>query len=152
MNKNNNKMNEQLYKYRFELIRVLDGDTIKVAVDLGFNTWVTKTIRLAGIDAPSRSIDASIRLLAQTATNILRKRLVVDCLLEKSKWLKTYKDKMGKYGRVIADVFIKKENINDWLVNKKLCLPYDGGSKSELKELHRENAQYWVNRRSQQND
>lgn len=41
-----------MYTYRAKLIRVIDGDTIDAIIDLGFDVWVKKRIRLNGIDAP----------------------------------------------------------------------------------------------------
>ena len=99
-------MSEFLYRYKANVIGVHDGDTIRCDIDLGFGTWIkNQTIRLAGIDAPE--------IRGEERENGLKAR---DWLREQILWqeveIKTSKDRRGKYGRWLADIYFDDENIN----------------------------------------
>ncbi len=105
-----------IYKYRAKVIKVIDGDTIDVDIDLGFFTVLhMQRIRLYGIDAPE--IRGAERFMG----------------LESKAWLKhkiegreielvTFKDSKGKYGRWLGVVYFKNRNINELMVNKELAI------------------------------
>ena len=99
-----------LYHYKGVVVSVYDGDTIRVNIDLGFNNWIiNEPIRIARIDAPEvRGEERADGLLAR---DVLRNLLVDSEVI-----IKTYKDKAGKYGRYVAEIEHKGENISDWLV------------------------------------
>ena len=107
-----------MYEYNAKVVRVYDGDTITVKVHLGFKITVQETIRLFGIDAPEvRGTDKEIGRISRDKLRAL--------ILDKEVIIKTYKDKKGKYGRYIADIYLETENgllcVNDWLVKEKLA-------------------------------
>ena len=113
------------YYYDAVVNNVVDGDTIDVTIDLGFNIFTNMRLRLNGIDTKeTNSKIAEERELAKRA-----KQLVIDRTLNKKVLLKTYKP--DKYGRYLADVFvdINAESINTVLVNEGLAVPYFGGAK-----------------------
>jgi micrococcal nuclease len=99
-----------LYVYKALVTKVYDGDTITCDIDLGLNVWLKdQKIRLAGIDAPE--------LRGEEREEGLRVRdLLREKILDKEVTLKTYKDKTGKYGRWIADVYLGDVFVNAWLV------------------------------------
>jgi micrococcal nuclease len=112
------KENLHMYVYQAVVVRVYDGDTITVRIDLGFGVSKIETLRLFGIDTPEVRGDereAGLKSRDWLRTLILNKEIIV----------KTYKDKKGKYGRYLADIFIEQEtgpvNINDWLVRENLA-------------------------------
>jgi len=107
-----------LYHYRAEVVSVYDADTITVRIDQGFNNSTKKVLRLARIDAwelrleeRERGLKARdwLKSIIPPGTEIL---------------VKTFKDKTGKYGRYIADIYCYNEeldkfiNLNDELVSK----------------------------------
>ena len=97
-------------KYPAEVTSVYDGDTITVAIDLGFDIVKTEKIRLHGINAPE--VRGSERYEGLKSRDALRQKI-----LHKSIELETFKgDKKGKYGRTLGIIWLDDENINNWLV------------------------------------
>ena len=102
-----------MYEYRAKVVKVYDGDTITVDLDLGFDITAKKTkLRLANIDAPE------LRGEDRPAGIASRDRLR-ELILGKNVRVKTFKDKKGKYGRYIAVVYHPNgRNINQQLVSE----------------------------------
>ena len=95
-----------MYEYKAKLIRVVDGDTFDAMIDLGFNTWVKKRIRLAGIDAyESRTRDKEEKKKGLEAKAKLQQ------LLKKDEEFTLCSQGVGKYGRCIANVYVIKKFI-----------------------------------------
>ena len=121
------------YIYRGKLERVVDGDTIDALIDVGFDIWVKKRIRYKGID----TWESRTRDLAEKAKGLEAKARNKELLLEVSEnsgyfRLKSYG--VGKYGRVLAEIFIedaegKQYNINETLIAEGHGYVYDGGKK-----------------------
>ena len=110
-------MEEHLYYYRAEVISVYDGDTCTVDLDLGLGTWVRgEKIRLARINTPE--LRGEERPAGLVAADYLRNRIE-----GREVWIHTEKDKRGKFGRYLGDIWLKQDdgnftNINDELVNE----------------------------------
>ena len=110
-------MNINLYQYKAFVTKVYDGDTITVEVDLGFKTFVKgEKIRLNRINTPEVRGDS--REEGLKSRDYLR-----SLILNKEIILETMKDKKGKYGRYLGDIYMKDNdenwlNINDHLVDK----------------------------------
>lgn len=108
-----------MYEYNGKVERVYDGDTITVRFQIGFHICILETVRLYGIDAPE------MRGTNKEQGRISRDRLRA-LILDKEVIVKTYKDKTGKYGRYLADVYIESPQglvcVNDWLVKEKLAV------------------------------
>ncbi len=108
MNKNS------LYHYQAVVISVYDGDTCRMDVDLGLGVWQkNEKIRLARINTPElRGNDREAGVKSRDALREL--------ILDKTVLLKTIRDRKGKYGRYIGEIFIEfdgiLQNVNDWLV------------------------------------
>ena len=99
-----------MYEYRAELIKVVDGDTVDVDIDLGFGVWLkNERVRIMGIDTPeSRTSDKVEKLFGLAAKNRVKE------MLEKNVVLKTFaakdgEDMKGKFGRILGDFFIESE-------------------------------------------
>mgnify|MGYP003135868998 CR=1 FL=1 len=92
-----------MYEYRVKIIKVVDGDTVDVDIDLGFGVWLNKQrIRLYGIDAPeSRTRDLDEKRYGLKAKEWLKERLSDGAIL------KTRLDKKGKYGRILGELMKK---------------------------------------------
>lgn len=121
-----------MYTYNARVIKVIDGDTIDLEIDLGFHVKITKRARLSGIDTfEKHSRLVFERELAAKATalltNILEKKIVK---------IKTLIDKEDKYGRILVEVyandfdFENHNSVNIMLIQEGLALPYDGGKKN----------------------
>ena len=103
-----------MYEYKAKVIKVYDGDTITVLVDLGFKITITETIGFYGLNTPEvRGVERPEGLIARDR---LRERI-----LDKDVTIKTKKDKKGKYGRYIAEIVLEEENINEWLITEGLA-------------------------------
>ena len=121
------------YIYRGQLERVVDGDTIDALIDLGFNTWVKRRIRYKGIDtweSRTRDLDEKKKGLAAKARN----KQLLEEVSSKSGYFRLKSYGVGKYGRVLADIFIMDSNgvqinINDTLITEGHAYVYDGGKK-----------------------
>ena len=95
-----------MYKYKAKLIRVVDGDTLDAMIDLGFDIWVKKRIRLAGIDAyESRTRDKAEKIKGLAA----KARLKAVLELEDEFTLVSYG--VGKYGRCLGKIYLIKRYI-----------------------------------------
>ena len=101
-----------MYEYKAKLLRVIDGDTIDAMIDLGFNTWTKKRVRLYGIDAPeSRTKDLEEKRQGQAATKRLQ-----ELLASTNGELIIHSHGIGKYGRCLGTLFIGEYNINQQLL------------------------------------
>ena len=104
-----------MYEYRAYVRRVYDGDTITVDIDLGFGIIVKEQkIRLLGINTPE--VRGKQKAAGIKSRDALRERIA-------NKWikLKTKKDKKGKYGRWIGEIWLEDTNINQWLLSEGLA-------------------------------
>ena len=105
------------YTYKCQAIKVIDGDTIDVAIDLGFGLIKQERIRLYGIDTPElRSSDFEEKRRA----NLAKDRLIQ--LTREEMVIKTYKK--GKYGRYLGTLECRHGIINDILIEEGYAKPY----------------------------
>ena len=119
-----------MYQYLCKLERVVDGDTIDVRIDLGFDIHHSARVRMMGIDTP----ESRTRNLEEKALGLASKARLKELLKGKKIKLETSKEGKGKFGRVLADVItIDKEgneiNCNNQLIQEGHARPYFGGSK-----------------------
>lgn len=106
-----------MYEYRAKKIKVQDGDTIKLDVDLGFNAHIHSWIRLAHVDAPE--------LKEAKGAEALRR---FDELTEGELVIKTTKDRTEKYGRMLAVIHNAAGiNVGEQMIDEGLARPYEGG-------------------------
>ena len=132
-----------MYEYRCKIVRVVDGDTVDVDIDLGFGVWMHKErIRLHGIDTP----ESRTRDLEEKKYGLLAKEKVKFVLPEGSmQTLVTVKDKAGKFGRIRGKfkIFDSKNDcettINDWMIQEHHAAPYMGQSKDQIAQIHLDN-------------
>ena len=121
-----------MYEYRVkQVLKVVDGDTIDVIIDLGFDISYTSRVRLAGIDTPeSRTTDAREKILGVEVKEYLKKALegATDIVIRTEK-----SDSSEKYGRILGWLFVNKQtgSLNMELVNKGYAWSYDGGTKKK---------------------
>ena len=129
-----------MFEYSCTIVKVIDGDTVDVDIDLGFGVWLKKQrIRLYGIDTP----ESRTRDLEEKKYGNLAKRFVQSHLPEgETRTLITVQDKTGKYGRILGkfkaydsdlDAWV---NLNQWMIMKHLGVEYLGQSKELIAEQH----------------
>jgi micrococcal nuclease len=133
-----------MYEYACKVERVVDGDTIDVVLDLGFDILHKCRVRLYGIDTPesrTRNLDEKARGKMSSAflTEAIDtgKQVVIQTKL---------KDSKGKYGRVLGDVVVDGENINQQMVDANLAVAYFGQSKDEVESEHLENRKILIDK------
>ena len=129
-----------MYEYRCKIVRVVDGDTVDVDIDLGFGVWLHKErVRLHGIDTP----ESRTRDLEEKKYGLLAKQKIKDFMpVGSMQTLVTMKDKAGKFGRILGKFLIydKKTDaqmsINDWMIREHHAVEYFGQSKEDIAEGH----------------
>tara|TARA_Y100001937_G_C7127674_1_gene335633 strand:- start:970 stop:1296 length:327 start_codon:yes stop_codon:yes gene_type:complete len=107
-----------MYEYRAFVRKVYDGDTVTVDIDLGFGVVLkNQKMRLLRINAPE--VRGEERLEGLKSRDALREKI-------SNKWvkIKTQKDKKGKYGRWLADIWLEEVCINDWLLSEGYASVY----------------------------
>ena len=130
---NNKKIKMEKYIYRAKLDRVVDGDTIDALIDVGFDIWFKKRIRFKGIDTwESRTRNLEEKALGLKAK--ARTKELLEKVSSKSGYFRIKSYGTGKYGRVLAEVFIMDSNenticINNQLISEGHAYIYDGGKK-----------------------
>ena len=119
-----------MFDYMVKVTRVVDGDTIDVSVDLGFDIWHNARVRMMGIDTP----ESRTRNLAEKALGLASKARLKELLKGQKVRLECSKEGKGKFGRILAEVVtIDKEgneiNLNNRLIEEGHARPYYGGKK-----------------------
>ena len=125
------------YIYRGKLDRVVDGDTIDALIDVGFDIWLKKRVRFQGIDA----WESRTRNLEEKAKGLEAKARVIELLdkvSNKPGYFRIRSHGLGKYGRLLGEIFImdkddKQISINEQLIEEGHAYIYDGGKKKVFK-------------------
>ena len=134
------------YNFRVtEINRVVDGDTIDVTIDLGFDLYKKERVRVAGIDTPEkRTRDLEEKALGLDATNYLKEKLEDTIAGDEELTIRTeLKGGMGKYGRLLGWLYIGEDtlSVNETMITEGYAWAYDGGTKQknfeELREIRR---------------
>tara|TARA_R110002153_G_scaffold74896_2_gene194338 strand:- start:191 stop:526 length:336 start_codon:yes stop_codon:yes gene_type:complete len=109
-----------MYTYRAKLIRVIDGDTIDAIIDLGFDVWVKKRIRLNGIDAP----ETRTKNLTEKEHGLKAKAFLKEIMGSPDDPFVLQSHGVGKYGRCLGTIFKNDVNICHKLVNEGYAEEY----------------------------
>jgi len=110
-----------MYEYQAELMRVVDGDTIDARIDLGFNVWVKKRIRMSGINAP----ESITRDLEEKQLGIAAKERLQKILSETDGAFTLISHGIGKYGRCLGEIFIDDKSVNEQLIIEGVVRRYE---------------------------
>ena len=124
------------YNFRVTKInRVVDGDTIDVTIDLGFDLTKKERVRVAGVDTPEkRTRDKEEKALGIDATNWLKEKLQTAVAGDDDLIIRTeLVGGVGKYGRLLGWLYIGDErvSINEEMIGEGYAWPYDGGKKQK---------------------
>ena len=128
-----------------EINRVVDGDTIDVTIDLGFELYKKERVRVAGVDTPEkRTRNLEEKELGIHATNWLKKQLEDTIAGDEELIIRTeLKGGVGKYGRLLGWLYIGdgETSLNEQMIEEGYAWAYDGGTKQknfeELREIRR---------------
>jgi micrococcal nuclease len=130
------------------LEKVVDGDTIDVSIDLGFDVCTKQRVRLLGIDTP----ESRTRDLTEKKFGLLSKKKLKEWCLKAVESEKDdieiqlrcpEADSRGKFGRILAEVWVSEDgewtNVNKWLCDNGFAVPYTGQNKADVEALHMAN-------------
>ena len=132
-----------MYEYKVNILKVVDGDTVDVDIDLGFGSWLrNERVRIVGIDCPeSRTSDRIEKVFGEAAKQRLTSLLSSEATLI-SQISKMGENMKGKFGRILGDF----KTINDQIVSTTLmeeghAVAYNGGDKEAVQAQHLKNRQ-----------
>jgi micrococcal nuclease len=130
------------------LEKVVDGDTIDVSIDLGFDVCTKQRVRLLGIDTP----ESRTRDLEEKKFGLLSKKKLKEWCLKAVESEKDdieiqlrcpEADSRGKFGRILAEVWVSEDgnwtNVNRWMCENGYAVPYTGQNKADVEALHMAN-------------
>jgi micrococcal nuclease len=117
-----------MYDYKAKVVKVVDGDTIDVEIDLGFDIRIDQRCRLYGVDTP----ETRTRNKKEKEAGLKSKQFVKDQLSSKDILIRS--EEYGKFGRPLAIIFYENDagvmvNLNKTLISNKLAKEYFGGKK-----------------------
>jgi micrococcal nuclease len=127
-----------MYEYRCKILRVIDGDTADVDIDLGFGVWMHKErVRFHGIDTP----ESRTRDLVEKKYGLAAKAFVQKYLPKGSaQTLVTQKDGTGKFGRILGKFKLDDGTmLGELMIQEGHAVEYHGQSKEEIAEAHIKN-------------
>ena len=137
---------ECTFVYRIKALeRVVDGDTIDVAIDLGFDVCTSQRVRLLGIDTPeSRTSDKEEKKFGLLSKKKLKEWCLKAVASDKDDIEMEIRcpeaDSRGKFGRVLAEVWVREDgvwtNVNKWMCDNGYAVPYTGQNKADVQALH----------------
>tara|TARA_B100000927_G_C16313144_1_gene408257 strand:- start:23 stop:460 length:438 start_codon:yes stop_codon:yes gene_type:complete len=136
-----------MYEYRCKLVKIIDGDTMDIDIDLGFGVWLKgERVRLYGIDTPeSRTRDLTEKKYGLAAKSYATKFLDDEWLILKTKEY----DAKGKFGRILGELwrstgYNNDKSLNAYMIKDHHAVEYYGQSKEEIAERHIENRRFVI--------
>ena len=135
-----------MYEYRAKLVKVVDGDTVDVDIDLGFGVWLKdERVRIMGIDTPeSRTSDKVEKIFGLAAKERMKQ------LIEKDTILKTFaakdgEDMKGKFGRILGDFIVGDKMVTEIMIEEGHAVKYFGQNKADVERGHISNRHKLMN-------
>lgn len=133
-----------MFEYQCKVVKVVDGDTVDVDIDLGFDVVLrNQRIRLYGIDTPeSRTRDKEEKKYGLYAKQWLKQALGKNAII------RTKKDGRGKFGRILGEfviydpVYDHETTVNSVMVRDHIAVAYHGQSKEDIAEEHIKNREF----------
>lgn len=116
---------EKLYHYKAKVVKIVDGDTIDIQIQLGFHITVEKRVRLFGVNTPETY--GVKKTSEEYQAGMKAKEFVEHFLAGKECLVRTYLDKHGeskhgKYGRLLAEIFVSDISLNEKLLSEGLAV------------------------------
>ena len=136
-----------MYTYKCRINKVLDGDTVEVDLDLGFNTTLAnQKVRLLGIDTPeSRTTNKEEKVRGLLSKKKLQEKLIVGNYVK----ITTHKNDNNddKFGRILGEFVLDDgTNVNKWMIENNYAVPYLGENKELVQEAHQLNKKKLIER------
>ena len=130
-----------MYEYRVTIIKVIDGDTVDVDIDLGFGISLNnERVRIMGIDTPESRTRDKVEKKFGLASKARLKELLGKKSILKTQINKKGEDMKGKFGRVLGDfVTDSGKMVTEIMIKEGHCVPYFGGSKEDVEKQHMKN-------------
>lgn len=127
-------------RYQVKVLKVVDGDTVDVDIDLGFGIWLKdERVRIMGIDTPeSRTSDKVEKVFGLAAKDRLKQLLEKDAILITTD-NKDGEDMKGKFGRILGDFMVGDRRVTEIMIEEGHCVPYHGQAKSDVEVAHMAN-------------
>ena len=130
-----------MYEYKVKVIKVVDGDTVDVDIDLGFGVVLSdERVRIMGIDTPESRTRDKVEKVFGLASKARLKSLLGKTAILQTQINKDGEDMKGKFGRILGDfVSVDGRMVTDILVEEGHAVAYFGGSKEEIQLKHQAN-------------
>ena len=131
-----------MYEYKSKILRVVDGDTVDVDIDLGFGVWLHKErVRIMGIDTPeSRTRDKVEKKFGLASKARLKELMPIGSIqVLKTQIDKSGEDKKGKFGRILGDFMIDTKLVTDIMISEGYAVAYHDQNKDEVEQAHLNN-------------
>ena len=136
-----------MYRYKVDIVKVIDGDTVDVDIDLGFGmVYKKQRVRLKGIDTPeSRTRNLEEKKFGLAAKAYLKEQLTGE---DAYTHIELVSHDKGKFGRILGELFVGGSScsITQLMIDKHHAVPYDGQSKEQIAENHLKNRQWLTER------
>ena len=123
-----------MYEYNCKIVKIVDGDTVDVDIDLGFDLWIkNERVRLYGIDTP----ESRTRDLEEKKAGLYAKEKVEEFMpVGSNQTLVTIQDKAGKFGRTLGKFKISHNDthiyLHEWMIENNVGVAYHGQSKDDI--------------------
>jgi len=124
-----------MYEYRAKITNIVDGDTVDMDIDLGFDVVLSnQRVRLNGVDTPEkRTSDPVEKVFGYVATNFVSAALPVGSWIT----VRTSLDDRGKFGRILGEIILNDgTNLNEALIQKHYAVHYHGQAKADVEAEH----------------
>ena len=130
-----------MYEYRCKVLKVVDGDTVDVDIDLGFGTWIhNERVRIMGIDTPESRTSNDIEKKFGLAAKSRLQELLGETAILKTQVSKKGEDMKGKFGRILGNFATEDgRNCADILCEEGHAVTYFGGAKEDIQKQHMTN-------------
>src|SRR6056300_1408820 len=129
-----------MWTYRCNVLKVVDGDTVDVDIDLGFGIWQkNERVRIMGIDTPESRTRDKIENKFGLAAKARLKSLLGPKPVLRTTISKKGEDMKGKFGRVLGDFLIEGKPVSEIMCREGHAVAYFGGAKADVQKQHMNN-------------
>jgi micrococcal nuclease len=127
-----------MYEYKCKVVKVVDGDTVDVDIDLGFGVWLRKErVRIMGIDTPESRTRDKVEKAFGLASKAKLKELLKNGAILKTQVSKKGEDMKGKFGRILGDFILEDDRkVTEVLIEEGHAVAYFGGAKDDVDAAH----------------
>ena len=129
-----------MYEYRATIVKIVDGDTVDVDIDLGFGVVLKdERVRVMGIDTPESRTRDKVEKKFGLAAKARLKELLGKTTVLKTQINRNGEDMKGKFGRVLGDFIVDGKQVTEIMCKTGHAVPYFGGAKADTQKQHMKN-------------